>query len=141
LAIARAWRPRLAILGRSPEPAPEPDWLATLTTDAEIKRALIARAPAGTMPKAIAGQCQQILAEREVANQLARLRASGAAVSYHSVNVCDASNVMPIISGLERQFGPVKGILHGAGVLADQRIEDKTQEQFERVFQTKIHGL
>ena len=42
---------------------------------------------------------------------------------------------------LQHQWGPVRGIIHGAGVLADQKIEDKTKEQFDRVYQTKIHGL
>ena len=36
---------------------------------------------------------------------------------------------------------PIRGIIHGAGVLADARIEDKTHEQFERVYATKVAGL
>ena len=140
-AIAGAWRPRLVILGRSPEPVPEPEWLASLSTDGEIKRALIARAPTGTTPKAIATQCQQVTAGREVAAQLQRLQSTGAQVVYHSVDVRDPVSVKSIIDHLRQQFGAIRGIIHGAGVLADQRIEDKTKEQFDGVYQTKIHGL
>ncbi len=141
LAMARAWRPRLAILGRSPEPAREPEWLSGLTTDAQIKQALIARSPAGTVPRAIDSQCKQILAQREVATALARLRATGIPLTYHAVDVRDQAMLRPLIAQLQREFGPVRGLIHGAGVLADGRIEDKTREQFDRVFETKVAGL
>src|SRR5262249_41918152 len=44
VALARAFRPTLVLLGRSPAPEPEPDWLLPLTTESEIKRELGARA-------------------------------------------------------------------------------------------------
>ena len=37
--------------------------------------------------------------------------------------------------------GPIRGLIHGAGVLADRRIEDKTAEQFDQVYGTKVAGL
>ena len=39
------------------------------------------------------------------------------------------------------QFGPVTGLVHGAGVLADKLIREKTRDQIERVFAPKIGGL
>ena len=140
-AIASAWHPRLVILGRSSEPTPEPDWLTRLTTEAEIKQALISRAAVGTTPKAISVQSQQILAGRDIARQLHRLRSLGISVEYVSVDVRDPSAVRPILSKIQREWGPIRGIIHGAGVLADQKIEEKTKEQFDRVYQTKISGL
>ena len=141
LAIARAWQPRLAIIGRSPEPDLEPDWLAGLTTEAEIKQALIARAPVGTVPRAIDSKFKQVLAQREVAVVLAQLRATGVPLTYHAVDVRDQATLRPLISQMHREWGPTRGVIHGAGVLADGRIEDKTREQFERVFETKVSGL
>ena len=38
-------------------------------------------------------------------------------------------------------WGPIAAIVHGAGVLADRFIADKTQEQFDSVFDTKVEGL
>jgi hypothetical protein len=35
----------------------------------------------------------------------------------------------------------VKGLVHGAGILADRLIADKTPEQFAAVFDTKVEGL
>ena len=141
VAVAKAWKPRMVILGRSPEPSPEPEWLVSLSSEAEIKQALIARAPAGTAPKAIATQYSQIVAGREVARQLQRLRATGVPVVYHAVDVRDPVAVRSLLAGIRRDLGVVRGIIHGAGVLADQRIEDKTKEQFDRVYETKVTGL
>src|SRR5262249_42048937 len=36
---------------------------------------------------------------------------------------------------------PVRGLIHGAGVLADAHIEDKTEAQFDAVYRTKVVGL
>src|SRR5205807_2166970 len=36
---------------------------------------------------------------------------------------------------------PVTAVVHGAGVLADRRIEDLTGEQFDLVYSTKVDGL
>ena len=40
-----------------------------------------------------------------------------------------------------KDWGPITGLVHGAGVLADRRIADQTDEQFDRVFNTKVEGL
>jgi hypothetical protein len=37
--------------------------------------------------------------------------------------------------------GDITGLIHGAGVLADQFIEQKTLTDFERVYSTKVTGL
>ena len=140
-AIAKAWKPNLIIFGRSPEPSPEPEWLNGLKDEASIRKALIARASAGTTPRAIETQFREILAGREVTKQLQRIRATGASVIYRSVDIRDANALRPILAQIRRDFGDVRGIIHGAGVLADHRIEDKTKEQFDRVYQTKVDGL
>jgi len=141
VAMAKAWRPMFVILGRSPEPAPEADWSVRLSTEAEIKRELITRSAPGTTPKAIAAELQQIMSNREVASQLARLRAVGVTVVYQSADVRDPTSVSAMLARIQHEHGPVRGLIHGAGVLADQRIEDKTHEQFERVYETKVIGL
>lgn len=141
IAAAAAWKPRLVILGRSPLPTEEPGWLVNLTSEAEIKQGLIQSLPRGTLPKAIEAQYKQIVADREMTSTLLRLRAAGVTASYQAVDIRDLATVRPLLLQLQEEFGPVRGIIHGAGVLADQRIEDKTREQFEKVYLTKVSGL
>lgn len=140
-AIAKAWRPNLVIFGRSPEPSREPEWLVGLKDEADIRKVLISRAAPGTTPRAIESQFREIVAGREVTKQLQRIRGTGASVIYRSVDIRDAAALRPILAEIRRDFGEVRGIIHGAGVLADHKIEDKTKEQFDRVYQTKVDGL
>ncbi len=51
VALAEAGQPRLILLGRSPEPTGEPDWLVGLSGEAEIKRAIVERAEGPISPR------------------------------------------------------------------------------------------
>jgi acyl transferase domain-containing protein/acyl carrier protein len=140
LALARAGRPTLVLLGRSPEPGPEPDWLAPLSDEAEIKRALATRLNGDATPRRIGEQFQRLTAQREVRQNLARLAAAGARVLYRSADVRDAAAVAAALDAVREEVGPITGLVHGAGVLADRKIEDKTDEQFAAVLATKVGG-
>jgi acyl transferase domain-containing protein/acyl carrier protein len=142
VALARAFQPMLVLLGRTPEPAQEPDWLATLTSEADIKRELGNRANGSASLKLIGEQYRQVSAHREIRQTLARIEAAGARTLYRAVDIRDAAAVKAVLTVVCQQLNaPVRGVIHGAGVLADARIEDKTVEQFERVFATKVAGL
>ncbi|HEY7154563.1 MAG TPA: SDR family NAD(P)-dependent oxidoreductase [Gemmataceae bacterium] len=142
VALARAFRPTLVLLGRTPEPSAEPDWLAALTSEAEIKRELGSRANGSASIKRIGEQYRLVCAQREIRRTLARIEAAGARAFYRAVDIRDADAIGAVLTSLCQQLGvPVRGIIHGAGVLADARVEDKTPEQFERVYATKIAGL
>jgi NAD(P)-dependent dehydrogenase (short-subunit alcohol dehydrogenase family) len=147
VALAEALRPTIVLLGRSPEPAPEPDWLAALdgADEAAIKRMLAARAGADgngqATPQAIGEQYRQIAAGREIARNLARIEAAGARVLYRAVDVRDAAAVAACLAAVRAEHGPIRGLIHGAGVLADRRIEDQTDAQFAAVYDTKVSGL
>ncbi|MGH7174344.1 MAG: SDR family NAD(P)-dependent oxidoreductase, partial [Gemmataceae bacterium] len=142
VALARAFRPTLILLGRTPEPSPEPDWLATLTSEAEIKRELGNRANGSASLKRISEQYSLVSAHREIRQTLARIETAGANALYRAVDIRDAAAVKSVLTTVCQQLNaPIRGIIHGAGVLADARIEDKTPEQFERVYKTKVAGL
>jgi acyl transferase domain-containing protein/NAD(P)-dependent dehydrogenase (short-subunit alcohol dehydrogenase family) len=140
LAVAKATWPRFVLLGRSPAPEPEPDWLHGVREEPQIKQALATYGQASS-PRALQEQCQRILANREIDATLSALRALGIEVEYRAVDVRDAAAVRDLFEELRRNHGPVRGLIHGAGVLADHKIADKTREEFDRVFGTKIEGL
>ena len=49
---------------------------------------------------------------------------------------------MKILMGeIQGTFGPVHGLIHGAGVLADRKIVDQTDGQFDLVYDTKVRGI
>jgi len=62
-------------------------------------------------------------------------------VAYFSADVRSANTVRSIIDQVRSAYGPVRALIHGAGILEDRLIADKTQEQFDWVFDTKVKGL
>ena len=140
-ALAKAFRPTLALFGRSPAPEPEADWLAPLRGEPEIKRAIAARANGRASPQLVGEQFRRVAANREVARTLRRVEEAGAKAVYRPVDVRDPEAVRRAVAALSREFGPVRGLVHGAGVLADRKIADQTDAQFAEVYRTKVDGL
>jgi hypothetical protein len=82
-----------------------------------------------------------VLAAREIRRTLDRIAAAGGRAIYRAVDVRDRESVTAVIDEVRRAVGPITGLVHGAGVLADRKIEDLTAEEFDRVYATKVEGL
>jgi acyl transferase domain-containing protein/NAD(P)-dependent dehydrogenase (short-subunit alcohol dehydrogenase family) len=141
VALSDALKPTLILLGRSEEPSSEPDWLAGLNDESAIKKELLERAGEKALPRQIEEQYRQILANREILHNILRMKATGSQVIYRSVDIRNAEAVQSLVEGIRRHVGPISGLIHGAGVLADRLIEEKTEEQFDLVYSTKVTGL
>ena len=141
VAMAEAGQPRLILMGRSPEPEKEPDWLIGLNSEAEIKRAILMRVGPSITPQEVQADFNRIRAGREIRRTIERISHAGSEVAYRSADVRDADAVRRTLAPLIEEYGPVTGLVHGAGVLADRNIEDKSDEDFARVYDTKVVGL
>lgn len=141
LALAETTQTNLLLLGRSEQPGQEAEWLEGLNTEAEIKKAVLAKKGKGTKPKELNDACKKILADREIRNNLQRIEATGVKVMYRAVDVQDKTEVVAAVKEARDTIGTISGFVHGAGVLADKLIEDKTEEQFSNVYATKAAGL
>ena len=141
LALAQAFQPTLVLLGRSREPHPEPGWLRGLSAEPEIKRAILGQLAGDATPMKVAEEYRAVLANRELNENLAKMEAAGARVLYRSVDVRDPAAVETVLRAVRQEAGPVRGLIHGAGVLADRLIEEKTEEQFDLVYRTKVSGF
>ncbi len=141
IALAASSQATLLLLGRSAAPQAEPAWLDGLAAEAEIKKALSAHADVPLKPREIGQKYQEIIAKREIRSSLQRIKEAGGQPIYRSVDLRDGAAVLTVIREIREEYGPIKGLIHGAGVLADRLIVDKTAEQFAQVYSTKIHGL
>ena len=141
LALAGAFRPFLVLLGRSPEPLDEPEWLCHLSEEGEIKRAIMLSAVGKLHPREIEERYRAVLAARELRATLEKIAATGGKAVYRAVDIRDEGAMELVLNEVRRSHGPIRGIVHGAGVLADRLIADKTPEQFEQVYSTKVAGL
>jgi len=139
IALAEAFQPLLVLMGRSPLPSDsEPEWLRGLDDEAAIKKAILNNAERKLAPKELQQAYRDIVAAREIRDNLARMRAAGATVFYQSVDLRDSAATREAVRACRTRHGELRGLIHGAGVLADRRIVDKTAEQFRQVFQTKL---
>ena len=141
--LAHRFSPRILILGRT-ELMEEAPAYSDATNDAELKQILVDEARKerrAINPKLLREQSSQILANRQVRATLATLKDAGSEVNYLSLDVRDADAVEAALDLIRQEWGPITGIIHGAGVISDKLIVDKKMEQFELVFDTKVEAL
>ncbi|MEV4561641.1 SDR family NAD(P)-dependent oxidoreductase, partial [Kitasatospora sp. NPDC049285] len=142
--LAGAHRPRIALVGRTAL-ADLADDLPEAGDAAALGQALLARrarsGDAPPSPAELRAEVSAVLAGREVRATVDALRAAGSDVRYLAVDVREEKALAAALDDVRQAWGPITGILHGAGVLADRFLADKTDEDFDRVFDTKVGGL
>ncbi len=129
VAMAKAYGCGLLLLGRSAVSGSEAAWLSGVE-EGQIKKRLASRMNGKGTPKALEEEFRKIVADREVRGTLKQIAATGVEVIYRSVDVRDAAAVGAIAEA-RANLGQIAGIIHGAGVLQDRLIEQKTGAQFE----------
>jgi NAD(P)-dependent dehydrogenase (short-subunit alcohol dehydrogenase family) len=142
--FARRWQPTLLLVGSSPLPPDEEDSsTARLVTASELKAALHARLTRSgrTVGAAELEQAYRtLLGERQIRTALKALREAGSQVDYARADVRDPEALGLALNSWRRRFGDPVGLIHGAGVIHDKLLRDKTPESFDRVFGTKLDG-
>jgi len=140
VALAGRYGCRLELVGRSPLPTiDEPDYVRK-AHDLKSLRAAIINHDKTLKPLEVEKQCSQILAAREINTTFAAIEAAGSQVKYHAVDVRDIDAFADVIESIYDKHGRLDGVIHGAGILEDKLLRHKTNESFERVFDTKVRG-
>ncbi|WP_372370037.1 SDR family NAD(P)-dependent oxidoreductase [Candidatus Uabimicrobium sp. HlEnr_7] len=140
ISLGRKFKPTIIMLGRTPLQN-TPQWLNNDLSEAEIKKKILSTTTKKLSPKELQQQYKTLAGQCEIANNIERIKATGAAAVYYSIDIRDEQAMNKTLSNVVAEFGKIKGIVHGAGVIADDLIENKTIEQFRRVYQTKVGGL
>jgi NAD(P)-dependent dehydrogenase (short-subunit alcohol dehydrogenase family) len=137
--LARRYQCRLELVGRSAFPhEPEPESLVGATDRAAVRAALIEGGLRD--PRVIERESARVLANRQMRATMSAIAEAGSRARYHSVDVRDPLAFGQLIGALYQEHGRIDGVVHGAGVLDDKLIRDKTPEAFARVFDTKVVG-
>nr|WP_275424866.1 SDR family NAD(P)-dependent oxidoreductase [Streptomyces sp. SID13726] len=138
--LARTHKPGLLLLGRTPL-GNEPDWAHGVTAPAGLKAAAAGRlreTGEKPTPKRVEQLYRAVVGEREVRKTLAAVRAAGSEVEYLPVDITDTAATAAALAPYRER---ITGLVHGAGVLADQLISAKKAAEIERVFAVKLGGL
>ena len=73
--------------------------------------------------------------------QIDCLRTNGARVVYRAVDIGRADEVQALVRGITAEFGGLTGVLHCAGVIHDNYILKKPEDEFARVLDPKVRGV
>jgi NAD(P)-dependent dehydrogenase (short-subunit alcohol dehydrogenase family) len=134
---------KLALLGRSQASEKEPDWLEGLSKPGEMKAAILEHhfSDRNPTPMQVEAAYQSFISARQINDAIGQLSDRGWTARYYSVDVRDCRKIAQTFDLIRKELGEIKGIIHGAGVLADRLIAEKQPEQFQQVFETKVDGL
>jgi acyl transferase domain-containing protein/NADP-dependent 3-hydroxy acid dehydrogenase YdfG len=141
--LARASKATFVLLGRS-QLVDEPEVHRSAVDDASLKRSLLADATSrgqALTPSELSAAASLIATNREIRSTVAAIEQVGGRARYLRVDTSDARSVADAFTAVRSEYGAITGIVHGAGVLADKLIVDKTTAQFDTVFDTKVVGL
>jgi acyl transferase domain-containing protein len=141
--LARRYQCKFILLGRATA-EPEPVWAEGYVTDAELKKRImedfVAKGDKPT-PAMVEKKFRYIASCREIAATLQAIEEAGGQAEYLSVDVTDATTLKEQVKAAASRLGAITGIIHGAGILADKRIEKKSVQDFETVYAAKVKGL
>ncbi|PEW10109.1 SDR family NAD(P)-dependent oxidoreductase, partial [Bacillus cereus] len=73
--------------------------------------------------------------------RLKALQEVGANVEYRRSDIAEKDQVKVLIEEIRETFGGLHGIIHSAGVIRDNVIIHKTEEEFSEVMKPKVSGL
>jgi len=144
LALARQSGSHFILAGRSKALALEafPDWAKGLESGQLKAAAITALMAKGKKPspKEVEALIKPLVNALEIHAALKRFEAIGASAEYLSLDVSNPDAVASTLAPIQA-LAPISGLIHGAGVLADKHIADKTLAELELVTGTKVGGL
>ncbi len=139
--IARRFRTNFVLAGRSQPPEPEPEWLAGISDDAEIKKAIMEQANKKLTPKELQTEYLRYMNNREIYNTVKTLKTIGVQVQYEQVDLTDSVQVSTLTKRMDQSGFTLAGLIHGAGIIADNLIDNKSEDDFCKVVNTKVESL
>ena len=144
LELARLYCCGFILIGRTEAMAEEPPWAQGCFEDTEMKRRILEHLCSEQIkptPLKISQLQKAIDDSRKVRQTLKTIEEYGSKAVYIRADITDSEKIQKELSRSAESLGTITGVIYGAGVLADKRIEKKTENDFDRIFATKVVGL
>ena len=119
----------------------EPDWAVLAIGESAVKAAAahhLRDVEQKPTPREVDRLTRRLLAQREIRANMADLQELGADADYLPVDITDAKVMAAALAPWAER---ITGVIHGAGVLADRLILDKTPAEVSQVLAVKLAGL
>lgn len=134
----------LVLLARSAEPGPEDGATVGKVDAGELRKHFLSAAQSReerATPASVDREIAKLLRDREIRQNLAEFRSGGVAVEYFRGDASFPDDLARVLDAVYSKHGRVDAVFHGAGIVEDKLIADKTSESFERVFNTKADSI
>ena len=142
IAVAHEYKSSFCLMGRTPLESDDFHLYPGIEEGGSLNKAILEREFSGkATPKDLAVVAKKVLSQREIRGTLSQLEAAGVKATYVACDVRDKKELKKALAGVTKSLGKITSLIHGAGVLADRKIEEKTDDQFQAVFGTKIDSL
>ena len=142
--LAQKTQCRFILVGRSGLSQAEPGYAANCQDENELKKRImldLQQSGEKPTPQKIQKIYKDIQVQREIRETLQAIQSAGGAAEYVKADITDGQSLKAAIAEPTQRLGPISGIIHGAGNLADKLIEKKSESDFETVYNPKILGL
>lgn len=141
--LAKEYKCKFILLGRSSIDN-DFSWTNGETDQTKLRQLIIAQLrETGKVikPAEVDKMISSIKNQDEIKKNLDAIILAGGKVVYYPCDVTNEKELKEVILKGENEMGMVTGFAHGVGVIADKKIEKKTEKDFNNVFGTKIIGL
>jgi NAD(P)-dependent dehydrogenase (short-subunit alcohol dehydrogenase family)/acyl carrier protein len=142
--LAESYQSKFIILGRTAIGGKEPSWAAGIDDDQQLKRLILDHLKSSgkkPTPNQVELRYKAIVHRREILQTLDNISNAGGEAVYIDADITNKQQVKAKIKEAVDRLGPIAGIIHGAGNLADKPLEKKLETDYDLVFQTKVTGL
>lgn len=142
--LAKRYKPTLILVGRSLYPSSEesPDTLG-IEHPEKIKKIIIENMRHQGKNFSLVdveNEYRKLCNKREIRSNIKAMRGAGAKVEYFQVDVRNEKEFGSLIDEIYTKYGKLHGVIHGAGIIEDKLIKDKTLDSFDRVLGTKTES-
>ncbi len=143
--FAHRTQAKLILAGRSAAPGTEEASTVGCTDPVELRRRILEQAKneLGRNPdrRDVEERYQRLQSDRELKATLNAIKQSGSFVDYVQGDVQDPLALTTLVDNLRQRFGRIDGVIHGAGIIEDKYIIEKSAASFDRVVDTKVEPL
>lgn len=137
--LAMRYGLELHLIGKTPVPNLPPEWrgldadgLRNLKVEVMTRARQENRNPLDSW--------QAVEKQIEIDATLRRLQSRGIRAHYHACDVSDRKELAAIVATVRAISGPIRGVLHGAGVGKDARFDRKQVDKVEQCIAAKVDG-
>jgi acyl transferase domain-containing protein/NAD(P)-dependent dehydrogenase (short-subunit alcohol dehydrogenase family) len=141
--MAKTFKAKFILLGRSSLEFTLPDYALQEDNEAKLKNLIMQEMKTSgdkVSIKALNSTYNKFTAKKEIEATIAEIKSYGGDAVYLQGDVTNLM-IKPQLLQIEKQWGKINGVIHGAGRLADKLIQNKKEQDFDNVTSVKLDGL